>query len=274
MLVDPYLLFNDLDSVSDGGMPQLYANLSKNASIPNLVGGVLWGDNVNKRFYLFGGEYYDTPSVTFKLLSYDAIYNKWDSFGPPSTPISNVAWGAGVAISERGEGYYYGGWISNTTTPAYVGDPLATTGLIKYEMDGNVWTNNTGPDSIPRAEGVMVYIPASDQGLLIYFGGLATPYGNGSIVPSPLNTIFIYDIGSSYWYRQTATGDVPESRRRFCAGATWARDQSSYNMYAYDIPAELCLLMITAISTVVLDSAQIQAVLMTSTFSVCRHLPG
>jgi hypothetical protein len=32
------------------------------------------------------------------------------------------------------------------------------------------------------------------------------------------------------WYNQTATGDIPETRRKFCGGATWADDQSSYNV--------------------------------------------
>ena len=223
-------MYNDLGSVSSSGEPPLYANLSKNASIPNVVGGTLWADNVNKRFYLFGGEYYQTPATTYKLLAYDAIYNQWDSFGPPSTPIDSVSWGAGVGISERGEGYYYGGWISNATTPGYTNNPVATSNLVKYNMDTNVWTKNTGPDTALRAEGVMVYLPASDRGLLIYFGGITQPYANATIAGSPMSLIFIYDIASSKWYTQNATGDVPEMRRRFCAGATWAQDQSSYNM--------------------------------------------
>jgi hypothetical protein len=229
---DPFLLYNDLSLVSSEGEPPLYANLSKNGSIPDLVGGTLWADSVNKRFYLFGGEYYQTPASDYKLLSYDAIYNKWDSFGAPSISISGVAWGAGVSISERGEGYYFGGWTSNATTPGYTGDPVATNSLLKYDMDTNVWTKNLGPDTMLRAEGVMVYIPASDRGLLIYFGGILQTNSSDPMVGSPMSNIYIYDLASSKWYTQNATGDVPEMRRRFCAGATWAEDQSSYNMYA------------------------------------------
>jgi hypothetical protein len=196
-----------------------------------MVGGILWGDNVNKRFYLFGGEYYETPTESFNLLSYDVINNYWVSFGPPTTATIAPAWGAGVAISERGEGYYYGGWNSNTTTPGYSGDPATVSNMIIYEMDSNSWTTNAGPDSIGRAEGVMVYLPASDSGLLIYFGGISQSNGtNSTTAGSPMDTIFVYDIASSKWYTQTATGNVPEMRRRFCAGATWAPDRSSYNM--------------------------------------------
>lgn len=40
-------------------------------------------------------------------------------------------------------------------------------------------------------------------------------------------------VGDGKWYTQTATGNVPANRRKFCAGATWAEDQSSYNIYLY-----------------------------------------
>ena len=48
-------------------------------------------------------------------------------------------------------------------------------------MLGNVLTNNTGPDSIPRAEGSMLYLPVGDGGFLVYFGGVQLPYGNSTI---------------------------------------------------------------------------------------------
>ena len=49
-------------------------------------------------------------------------------------------------------------------------------------MINNFWTNNSGPDTIGRAEGVMVTIPASKQGLLVYFGGVTFPYENATEV--------------------------------------------------------------------------------------------
>jgi hypothetical protein len=213
-------------------MPQLYANLSKNASIPDVQGGVLWPDEVNKRFYLYGGDYFsgNTPGSP-TLLSYDIIYNQWESFGPPGSGISSVSWGGGLGISELGQGYVYGGWLSNNSVPGWNGAPLATSYLLKYEMDSGVWSNNTGPDNTPRAEGVMVYLPASESGILVYFGGLELPYGNVTTTSSPMNMIYIYDIASTKWYSQIASGEVPPDRRRFCAGAAWAPDQSSYNMY-------------------------------------------
>lgn len=197
-----------------------------------MSGGILWEDILNRRFYLYGGEYYQTPLDSYNLLSYDAIYDKWDSFGPPDSLIETTSWGAGISVSEVGIGYYYGGWQNNSTTPGWgANSPAASSTLVTYSMDTNSWTANAGPDSIPRAEGVMVFIPASDAGLLVYFGGISTPYGNETMVGMNMSTIMLYDIAGTKWYNQTATGDVPDSRRRFCAAATWAADKSSYQMY-------------------------------------------
>ncbi|KUI60774.1 hypothetical protein VP1G_07971 [Cytospora mali] len=229
-----WLLYQDLEHNGESGMPQLHGNLSKNASIPNVSGGILWGDNVNKRFYLFGGEYYDSPPTPFNLYSYDALNDWWDNLGPISgSGINPVSYGAGVGISELGLGFYYGGWLSNNSVSGWSGPRMATTGLIKFDMDQGSWTNNTGPDSVPRAGGTMNYIPASDGGMLIYFGGVQDPYGNGSTVGQPMDEIFVYDIFTGQWYTQRTTGTTPQMRQRFCSGVTWADDQSSYNIYLY-----------------------------------------
>jgi hypothetical protein len=213
-------------------MPQLYANLTKNASIPSVSGGTLWADNINKRFYLFAGEYYQQPPPPqFTLWSFDAIYNTWESFGSPAQDdIAGVSYGAGVSVSETGEGYYYGGWKSNNTMPGWTSPPQARSELVKYSMDSNTWSTDPGPDLVGRAEGAMVFIPVEDGGMLVYFGGVQDPYGNGSWVGQPMENILLYDVLSSKWYTQSATRMVPPMRRRFCAGATWAADQSSYNM--------------------------------------------
>lgn len=229
-----WLLYNDLTTSPAGiGVPQLYANLSKNSSIPDVSGGILWADDVNKRFYLYGGDYSGISPNSPDLLSYDILYNQWEYFGAPNMPIQSVSWGGGVGISDLGQGYVLGGWLSNNSVPDWSGASFATSTLIKYDMNEGAWTNNTGPDSTPRAEGVMVYIPASYSGLLVYFGGVTVENSNGTMLPAPMSTIHVYDIQSSKWYTQTAVGDVPLARRRFCAGAAWAPDYSSYNIYLY-----------------------------------------
>ncbi|KAK4956141.1 hypothetical protein LTR66_013363 [Elasticomyces elasticus] len=227
-----WLLYGDLD-VNNQNFPQEYETLTKNATVPSVQGGILWADTVNKLFYLYGGEYYLTSPEPFTLWVYDVIYNKWNATSSGgSSQIVRASFGAGVAIDDKAVGYYYGGWLSNASIPGWSGGPLATSNLLRYDMIANSWTNHSGPDTTPRAEGVMLYIPASDSGMLVYFGGVQTPYGAGNGSWSG-KQIYLFDIANDKWYMQTATGQVPDMRRRFCAGATWAQDQSSYNIYLY-----------------------------------------
>ncbi|ERF71595.1 hypothetical protein EPUS_00584 [Endocarpon pusillum Z07020] len=228
------LLYNDLDEISDG-MPKQHANLTKNSSVPAVAGGTLWEDEVNKVFWLYGGEFQSAPSP-FELWGYDVILNQWnlsDAGTAATSPIQRVSYGAGVSVNDIGRGYYYGGYLNNLTNPLWNGPQIATSNLIIFDMEDHKLTNNTGYDNMGRAEGTMVYIPASGAGLLVYFGGVTFPYGNETAVAAPLDTILIYDIGDASWHSQAATGEIPEQRRKFCGGATWAQDRSSYQVYIY-----------------------------------------
>ena len=245
------MLYADL-TVNNNGMPDEYDNLTKPAGAPSVEGGILWADTVNKYFYLYGGDFYQSSPSAFALWQYDAIYSNWTSVNPDPTQasIERASFGAGTVAEDSGIGYYYGGWITNQSVPAFGANPVALSNLLSYDMLTNTWSNSSGIDSTGRAEGVMVYLPASDGGMLIYFGGVQVPSGNGSEVAQPMDVseacarnvtvrtdvpqeIIIYDIANAKWYTQKATGNVPESRRRFCAGATWPKDQSSYNIYLY-----------------------------------------
>uniref|UniRef100_A0A8H7NB87 Cell wall anchored protein n=1 Tax=Bionectria ochroleuca TaxID=29856 RepID=A0A8H7NB87_BIOOC len=233
-LTNPFLLYHDLSAVDPSGMPPPYANLSKNSTIPNVNGGIFWPDTVNKRIYLYGGQFYnEKPWSTNNLYSYDVIYNNWQLTSSPRTNgIARLAYGAGVSVPERGKAYYYGGWMNNYTDPNWTGPGAMTSYLLEYSMDDDTWTNSTGPDNIGRAEGVMLSIPAGDGGLLIYFGGVASN-NLGAPRSQPMEQIIVYDPVSSKSYMENATGDIPPNRRRFCAGATWADDRSAYNIYLY-----------------------------------------
>lgn len=167
-------------------MPAQYANLSKPANIPSVSGGTLWADNVNKCFYLFGGEYPAGSSPTdFSMWTYDVLLDQWNSseLAKNSGSIQRVSYGAGTEVDSLGVGYYYGGWLNNRTMPGWVGSPIATSNLIQFEFSTGMIRNNSGPDAIGRAEGQLIYLPASDSGLLIYFGGVEDPSRNGTTVP-------------------------------------------------------------------------------------------
>ena len=213
-------------------MPTQYANLSKNSTIPNVAGGVLWADDVNKNFYLYGGEFSSVPQP-FQLWLYDTILNQWNQTAQPSTQVNRLSYGGSVAVSQMAAGFWYGGYLNNRTNPGWNSVQQATSQLIKYDFNTNGFSNSTGPDAIGRAEGSMNFIPASAAGVLVYFGGAQYPYGNSTAVGQDMSQILLYDIGDSKWYTQSATGDIPANRRKFCSGAAWAKDQSSYNIYLY-----------------------------------------
>ncbi|KAE8155254.1 hypothetical protein BDV25DRAFT_146397 [Aspergillus avenaceus] len=227
------LLYADFD-VNNQGMPAAYDNLTKPADAPDVNGGILWPDTVNKMIYLYGGEFAEGTPQNFSVWSYDALYDKWKAVTADASQsnIRRASYGSGVTIQDRAVGFYYGGWLSNASVPSWESQPMALSSLLEYDMLQNTWTNSTGPDSVGRAEGAMVYIPAS-EGMLVYFGGVQAPNDNGTTVGQPMDEILLYDISDSKWYTQKATGDVPKQRRRFCAGATWAQDHSSYNIYLY-----------------------------------------
>ena len=98
-------------------------------------------------------------------------------------------------------------------------------------MNNAMFYNESGVDNNGRAEGVMVSIPISNKGMLVYFGGIQASFG--TISPMPLSQILLYDINESQWFSQPASGDIPADRRKFCAGAAWTKDGSSFNIYIY-----------------------------------------
>ncbi|CAH0028906.1 unnamed protein product [Clonostachys rhizophaga] len=228
---------NDLVSIKGELWPNFKIGLSKNDSIPTVAGGALWPDSVNKRFYLYGGEQMSGfPKRSYRILSYDILNDQWDDFGEPNTsPAPEIAgFGAGVGVSETGMGYYYGGWVSNKSMNGWTKDRTMSSNFYSYSYDRGKFDRMQSPDDHARAEGGMVWLPAGDtSGVLVYMGGLVTPYDNGTTAPQPLDEIFIYDAQDNRWSKQKAVGEIPQHRRRFCVDAAWAPDKSSFNIYLW-----------------------------------------
>jgi hypothetical protein len=170
-------------------MPNEYENLTKPATAPSVSGGILWPDTVNKKFYLYGGEYNGVAPPLYETWEYDVLVSNWSQMNPDVTQslIQRASYGAGVATEDRALGYYYGGWLSNASDATWgAGPPLALSTFLEYDMIKNSWTNTTGPDTIGRAEGIMVYIPASDSGMLVYLGGIQSS-APGNLTGQPMD---------------------------------------------------------------------------------------
>ncbi|KAH6618734.1 hypothetical protein C7974DRAFT_364823 [Boeremia exigua] len=226
---------NDTSGVADFDTPHLglpnQTTLAKNEDVPSVSGGILWPDTANKVIYAFGGEQSEPNTPDERLWYYDIVYNTWNiSKADGIGNVSASAWGAGTTASDKALGYYYGGWLPNAAKSNDA--PTALSTMIVYNMLDHKFSAQSGPDQVGRAEGFMLYIPAGDAGLLVYFGGVQVI--NEKQEPLPMSDILVYDIANARWYNQTASGSsLPQSRRRFCAGAVWPEDRSSYNIYVF-----------------------------------------
>ncbi|KAK5273392.1 hypothetical protein LTR40_013792, partial [Exophiala xenobiotica] len=161
--------------------------------------------------------------------------------------------GAGVSAPSENLGFYFSGMRAPDWGPIYYEDSSANqtaNTLIQVDMSvmrSEKWTNTTLPDNIaPRANAELVWLPVSDQGVLVAIGGVTAPE---EIWPAGLNSsqtstsqaqspgfmesLPVYDIGSQTWYLQNTTGDAPGQLTEFCSVVAPANDSSSYNIYIY-----------------------------------------
>ncbi|KAF2448473.1 hypothetical protein P171DRAFT_481540 [Karstenula rhodostoma CBS 690.94] len=232
-----WLIWEDTQDVANGlAFPAQRANLTKDATIPSVSGGTLWPDPPNHLFYLFGGAHASPAAARAAsphLYFYDTIYNTWNRSASDASQ-ARIAWpafGAG-AVTDTGVAYYYGGYLTERSDAGWRGDDLMLNGLLSYDMGTRRWGNSTW-DQTRRAEGSLLYVPASEGGMLVYFGGVEMERVGGEVVYANMRQIHLFDLANSRWYTQTATGDVPKARRGFCAGVVWAKDYSSYNIYLF-----------------------------------------
>jgi hypothetical protein len=123
--------------------------------------------------------------------TYDVLLNQWNLTENKAAGVSTTqraAYGAGTHIEGLGIGFYYGGWMSNLTSPDWKGPAVATSDLVRFEFNTGFLSNNSGPnDNVGRAEGQMVYLPVSDSGMLVYFGGIEDQHQNGTAAPVSLD---------------------------------------------------------------------------------------
>ncbi|KAH7080975.1 hypothetical protein FB567DRAFT_595300 [Paraphoma chrysanthemicola] len=232
-LTNTDLLYSDL-LVVDGPMPKMQYAPSTKAQVPSLSGGALWADEINSRFYAFGGYQVNGTPPAFQTWSYDTSRNTWESITTTGDLVTSVAHGMSAIAPDAGTAFYLGGYHDSSTNQGWMTSRRYTPNLIEFDLVNRRYTNHSGPNSDGRGEGLMVFVPASNVGLLIYFGGLVQSTNEATIANMAMDTIWIYDISLHKWYQQKATGDVPEPRSRFCGTVAWPDDKSSFNMYMLD----------------------------------------
>ncbi|ORX92787.1 hypothetical protein BCR34DRAFT_647580 [Clohesyomyces aquaticus] len=216
---------------SDDYMPIVRTGSPKPATVPSLAGGTLWADEINGRFYAFGGYFPEHTPSPFETWTHDELTGSWTKVRTEGNQMAYVAHGMSAVSSDSGIAYYLGGYHDGGTDAGWGTARLYTASLVAFDMVERKYENLTGPDDRGRGEGLMVFVPASTEGLLIYFGGVIQDRSGKTLAGR--QQIWIYDISLRRWYVQNATGMIPDARKRFCGVAAWPDDQSSFNIYLY-----------------------------------------
>jgi hypothetical protein len=152
-------------------MPRIAVGV-KDGSVPSLAGGALWTDEINHVFYAFGGLFPDSSPTDFNTWSYNTKLDSWSVVPTQGQHPTYVAYGMGATAPDTGVGYYLGGYHDNQTQKGWRDGRLYTSTLVEFDMVDRRYSNTSGPDNRGRGEGIMVFIPASTSGLLIFLGGV------------------------------------------------------------------------------------------------------
>ena len=203
-----------------------------------------------------------TPLASTEVLGYEAYqYGPYrQSWSPgfyegtlPSGVNQYITNGAGVTAASENLGFYFSGMRASDWGPIFYNTDFADTPadtLIEIDMStmrNEIWTNSTLPsDIIPRANAELVWLPVSDQGVLVAIGGVTAPEeispsglnssqeaASKSISPGFMTSIPVYDIASKQWFVQNTTGSAPGQLTEFCSVYAAANDSSSFNIYIY-----------------------------------------
>lgn len=175
----------------------------------------------------------DIPTDT--IMAFNSSSNSWDAVQiRGGAMIGNNSEGVFASDPRTGASFYTGGWGL-----AYNGMSNGTVEFQSRNSDSPEWDIKTaGGSGIPGPnilKGSMVYVRRGRAGVLLAFGGYQTAYPGTTIPNWPwdqrsFEEIFVYDIWTSTWYHQTATGEIPDMRTEFCAAVSSAPDDSSFQI--------------------------------------------
>ena len=171
-------MYGDL-LTNNAGFPQFFQTGPK--ASPNLAGGVLWADDVNGKFYAFGG-YFPTGTPTrFDTWVFNDVEGSWSTEEMHGDSMAYVAHGMSAVAPDAGMAYYLGGYKDKQTHEGWPTSRTYMSQLITFNMLTGEYSNHSGPDNFGRGEGHMAFIPASWAGVLVYFGGVMQDPATGVI---------------------------------------------------------------------------------------------
>jgi hypothetical protein len=199
-----YILNFSLPFQTTGSFNQsaLFTNVSKAAGGgnannigPNYLDGAMFANDYE--FWTYGGLLINTSEYQTAAADSIAEYELYPSAPGaqtesgfilatlPANMTRYLAWGAAVSVPSENLGFYFAGLRSSTWGPIYnladnqslVADTLSTR-LIEVTMNLDTqsdatWNNISLPGTVPgRAGAELVWIPVSEQGILVGIGGV------------------------------------------------------------------------------------------------------
>jgi Kelch motif len=222
------------------------------SSCPSLNEIILWPDPTNNSFYAYGGELsYLVPFASSSTVPLESFWifkadgnggGSWSQLDMSDNPtwISLTRTAGGLWAASRNAGFNLGGYAgSRTSQRTGIDGFIPIPGLQTYNYTTGGWTNNSalGYSTFGTAQaGGMVHVPTwGPAGLLVMVGGQTSPLNTwsdgGTMVP--MSNITVFDPQSQTWYHQTALGEVPSQRTRFCTVGVRGGDNSTYEIYLY-----------------------------------------
>ena len=227
-LYSGFMFTDELEIYTYGGLPSPYAT-----SLPPAD-------------FVYGYRLYeDSPDVVMPELGPFSIML-------PDGITRYITDGAGVSVPSEKLAFYIGGMTASEPTSFDAGEAQVSSDLfIKMNMSVpgalNASKQTLPTDVISRANGQLVWLPVSSQGLLVLLGGVVYPENlfddtlNASqveessiISPSFMSTIHLYDIASDAWYSQDIiSAELPRQLSGFCAVVASEDGTSSYDIYVY-----------------------------------------
>ena len=163
---------------------------------PQYLDGTMFANDFE--WFTYGGLLADTAAFQNPDAQSVAVYEQYSSvpskqFSPgyilddlPAGMNRYVTYGAGVSVPSENLGFYFGGLRSSSwgeivqgTSNESVNADVESLTLIELDMtvqQKEVWSNTSLPNFVPgRASAEIVWVPVSEQGILVAIGGVVDP---------------------------------------------------------------------------------------------------
>jgi hypothetical protein len=239
---------------------QVLVQVIHKGDCPNMNYPRFWVDEKRNRVYTYGGIYsYSNPWPSPASTPLEELWT-FEPSGDTGTWVNidqsfNMVWNSLTRPSEGAAtfgsigGFNLGGYhTSRSSQKTNIGGTIPSPGLQFYNFTDLSWTNNSAlgySDDGTSSFSTITWVPTwGPAGLLVAVGGesnpnLADEYSGLSFVP--LNNISIFEPLTQTWYRQTATGDIPQQRVRACMVSVGSSDNSTHGKYSVEMTHTLAL---------------------------------